>query len=71
MEIKNKNTIRLILILLVGVFIGWLIFGDSSSDETQEIDDHTAQHEHTIWTWGRICCECKILYGYARDEWKG
>jgi len=50
MEIKNKNTIRLILILLVGVFIGWLIFGDSSSDETQEIDDHAAQHEHTIWT---------------------
>jgi Cu(I)/Ag(I) efflux system membrane fusion protein len=50
MEIKYKNSIRVIAILLVGVFLGWLLFGGNSSNQTQGNNAEVDHEEHTTWT---------------------
>src|SRR5690606_29633595 len=50
MDIKNKNNIRLVVILLVGVFLGWLLFGGNNSSETHEDHAEESHEEHSIWT---------------------
>src|SRR5690606_34182344 len=50
MEIKYKKSIQIITILLVGVFLGWLLFGGGSSNDTQGDNAEVGHEEHTTWT---------------------
>ena len=50
MEIKNKNTIRVTFILLIGVFIGWLLFGGKSSNKADQTNQEHNHMASTTWT---------------------
>ncbi|MGY5851621.1 efflux RND transporter periplasmic adaptor subunit [Salegentibacter sp. F14] len=45
---KTNNIIRGVGILVIGVLLGWAIFGESSDEASQH--DHTDTGEETIWT---------------------
>lgn len=50
MKTKNKNIVRTVAILLIGTFLGWLLFGGSHSHELEAETVGEGQEEHTVWT---------------------
>ncbi len=48
METRNKNRIKAIAILVLGLLLGWLIFGGSGQTENEHA--HEDVSEDTIWT---------------------
>lgn len=48
MDTKNKNILKAVGILAIGLFLGWLIFGGESTSEKEHIQSET--DEATIWT---------------------
>jgi len=48
MNSKNKNLIKMAVILLVGILFGWLIFGGGSSAD--DLHEHSEAAGETIWT---------------------
>lgn len=50
MKVNTINSIRVIVVLMIGVFLGWLIFGGNSSHESHGENTNTNQAEHTTWT---------------------
>jgi len=49
MNTKKKNIIKMVGILILGLLLGWLIFGGSSSKESNGVNA-TEQKEHITWT---------------------
>ena len=49
MNTKNKNIIKMAGILLLGLLLGWLIFGGNKSNENMDAQA-TEQNKNTIWT---------------------
>ena len=49
MNTKNKNIIKMAGILLLGLLLGWLIFGGNNSNENMDAQA-TEQNKNTIWT---------------------
>lgn len=48
--IKN-NYVKYGIILIIGLFLGWLIFGGRSTSHTHEAEGHShAQEEGQVWT---------------------
>lgn len=50
MKLKNKNSILVIVVLLIGVFLGWLLFGGNHSDESHGENPDETHEKHTTWT---------------------
>lgn len=50
MKLKNKNSILVIVVLLIGVFLGWLLFGGNHSDEPHGENPSETHETHTTWT---------------------
>ena len=49
MNTKNKNILKMTGILLLGLLLGWLIFGGNKSNENN--DKHASeQNNNIIWT---------------------
>ena len=49
MTTKIKNTLKIVGVLFIGLFLGWMLFG--GSDTPKEVHDHTAEQEaETTWT---------------------
>ncbi len=48
MKTRNKNRIKTVAILVLGLFLGWLIFGGSSQTENEHA--HEDASGETIWT---------------------
>lgn len=49
MNTKNKNIIKMVGILFIGVLLGWLVFGGSDTPKSEH-DQNNAQETETIWT---------------------
>ncbi len=49
MTTKIKNTLKIVGVLFIGLFLGWMLFG--GSDAPKEVHDHSAEQEAgTTWT---------------------
>ena len=49
MTTKIKNILKIVGVLFIGLFLGWILFG--GSDATKEVHDHSAEQEAgTTWT---------------------
>ena len=49
MTTKIKNILKIVGVLFIGLFLGWMLFG--GSDATKEVHDHTTEQEAgTTWT---------------------
>ncbi|MFI0429187.1 efflux RND transporter periplasmic adaptor subunit [Mariniflexile sp. HMF6888] len=49
MNTKNKNILKMVGILFVGVLLGWLVFGGSDAPKSEDEHSHVEGME-TIWT---------------------
>ncbi|HET8860647.1 efflux RND transporter periplasmic adaptor subunit [Marivirga sp.] len=49
MQTKYKNILKIIGVLALGILLGWLLFGGSSSNEKKE-HTHSEVEENTTWT---------------------
>ena len=49
MNTKKKNIIKMVGILILGLLLGWLIFGGSSSKESNGVNA-TELNQNTVWT---------------------
>ena len=49
MNTKKKNIIKMVGILIIGLLLGWLIFGGTSSKESKGVNA-TELNQNTIWT---------------------
>ena len=45
----NKNIIYIVFALVIGVFLGWMIFGGASQEDTTH-DHKTVEETHQMWT---------------------
>jgi Cu(I)/Ag(I) efflux system membrane fusion protein len=50
MKINKNSLFVLILTLLVGLFLGWLIFGGNTDKNTDQQQHETDLAKETIWT---------------------
>ena len=49
MNTKKKNIIKMVGILIIGLLLGWLIFGGTSSKESNGVNA-TELNQNTVWT---------------------
>lgn len=45
----NKNIIYIVFALVIGVFLGWMVFGGASQEDTTH-DHKTVEETHQMWT---------------------
>lgn len=49
-EALNKNSLRYLLILFIGLTFGWIFFHSSGHKDKVEVSTNKEVHKHTIWT---------------------